>query len=287
MIIQDTTAENTSSQLINPELIWGWLQTNGLDFAWKLAGAILVYIVGKFIVGMVAKSVKKLMNRSSMDETVKKFLGQIVGVTLTIVLWIVVLSTLGFNPESLLVVLGGASLAVGLALKDNLSNLAGGVSMLILKPFKVGDFVDSGGVSGTVEEIKIFHTSLITPTNERILVPNGAIASSTIKNFSAFETRRLDMVFGIGYNDDIDKAKALLNTLIKNDSRVLADPAPAVLVSELADSSVNFTVRLWVKGSDFWPTRFDMIEGVKKSFDENGVSIPFPQRDVHMYQVNK
>lgn len=276
-----------SSSMLDPQLIWDWLQTNGLDFAWKLAGAILVYIVGKFIVGMVGKSVTKLMNRSSMDETVKKFLGQIVGVTLTIVLWIVVLSTLGFNPESLLVVLGGASLAVGLALKDNLSNLAGGVSMLILKPFKVGDFVDSGGVSGTVEEIKIFHTSLKTPTNERILVPNGAIASSTIKNFSAFETRRLDMVFGIGYDDDIDKAKSVLESIIKADARILADPAPAILLSELGDSSVNFTIRLWVNGSDFWPTRFDFIESVKKEFDKNNISIPYPQRDIHVHEVKK
>jgi small conductance mechanosensitive channel len=276
-----------SSSMLDPQLIWDWLQTNGLDFAWKLAGAILVYIVGKFIVGMVGKSVTKLMNRSSMDETVKKFLGQIVGVTLTIVLWIVVLSTLGFNPESLLVVLGGASLAVGLALKDNLSNLAGGVSMLILKPFKVGDFVDSGGVSGTVEEIKIFHTSLKTPTNERILVPNGAIASSTIKNFSAFETRRLDMVFGIGYDDDIDKAKSVLESIIKADARILADPAPAILLSELGDSSVNFTIRLWVNGSDFWPTRFDFIESVKKEFDKNDISIPYPQRDIHVHEVKK
>lgn len=276
-----------SSSMLDPQLIWDWLQTNGLDFAWKLAGAILVYIVGKFIVGMVGKSVTKLMNRSSMDETVKRFLGQIVGVTLTIVLWIVVLSTLGFNPESLLVVLGGASLAVGLALKDNLSNLAGGVSMLILKPFKVGDFVDSGGVSGTVEEIKIFHTSLKTPTNERILVPNGAIASSTIKNFSAFETRRLDMVFGIGYNDDIDKAKSVLESIIKADARILADPAPAILLSELGDSSVNFTIRLWVNGSDYWPTRFDFIESVKKEFDKNDISIPYPQRDIHVHEVKK
>lgn len=276
-----------SSSMLDPQLIWDWLQTNGLDFAWKLAGAILVYIVGKFIVGMVGKSVTKLMNRSSMDETVKRFLGQIVGVTLTIVLWIVVLSTLGFNPESLLVVLGGASLAVGLALKDNLSNLAGGVSMLILKPFKVGDFVDSGGVSGTVEEIKIFHTSLKTPTNERILVPNGAIASSTIKNFSAFETRRLDMVFGIGYDDDIDKAKSVLESIIKADARILADPAPAILLSELGDSSVNFTIRLWVNGSDYWPTRFDFIESVKKEFDKNDISIPYPQRDIHVHEVKK
>lgn len=276
-----------SSSMLDPQLIWDWLQTNGLDFAWKLAGAILVYIVGKFIVGMVGNSVTKLMNRSSMDETVKRFLGQIVGVTLTIVLWIVVLSTLGFNPESLLVVLGGASLAVGLALKDNLSNLAGGVSMLILKPFKVGDFVDSGGVSGTVEEIKIFHTSLKTPTNERILVPNGAIASSTIKNFSAFETRRLDMVFGIGYDDDIDKAKSVLESIIKADARILADPAPAILLSELGDSSVNFTIRLWVNGSDYWPTRFDFIESVKKEFDKNDISIPYPQRDIHVHEVKK
>lgn len=280
-------SENENSSFLDPQLIWDWLQSNGLEFAWKLAGAILVYIVGKFIVGLVSKSAKKLMNRSSLDETVKRFLNQIIGVTLTIVLWIVVLSTLGFNPESLLVVLGGASLAVGLALKDNLSNLAGGVSMLILKPFKVGDFVDSGGVSGTVEEIKIFHTSLITPTNERILVPNGAIASSTIKNFSAFETRRLDMVFGIGYDDDIDKAKSVLESIIKADARILADPAPAILLSELGDSSVNFTIRLWVKGSDFWPTRFDFIETVKKEFDKNDISIPYPQRDIHVHEVKK
>lgn len=280
-------SSNQTTNFFNPELIWEWLQSNGLDFALKLVSAILAYIVGKFIIGILSKSIKKLMDRSSMDETVKRFLNQIIGVTLTIVLWIVVLSTLGFNPESLLVVLGGASLAVGLALKDNLSNLAGGVSMLILKPFQVGDFIDGAGVTGTVEEIKIFHTSLKTPTNERILVPNGSLASSTIKNFSAFETRRLDMVFGIGYDDNIDKARSVLESIIKADSRILADPAPAILLSELADSSVNFTIRVWVKGSDLWPTRFDFIENVKKEFDKNNISIPYPQRDVHIHEVKK
>lgn len=280
------TTENTSSSLFDPEQIMNWLQTNGLDFAWKLAGALLIYIVGRIIVKSVNNGVAKVMKRSSLDETVSRFLGQIVSITLTIVLWIVVLSSLGFNPESLLVVLGGASLAVGLALKDNLSNLAGGVSMLVLKPFRVGDFIDSAGTSGTVEEIRIFHTALKTPTNERILVPNGALASSTIKNFSAFETRRLDLVFGVGYNDDLDKVRGILQGLIDADSRILRDPEPAILVSELADSSVNFTVRLWVKGSDFWPTRFDMIENVKKTFDKEGVSIPFPQLDMHHHKVD-
>lgn len=282
LILQDT-----STDLFNPELIWEWLQTNGLEFFWSLVGAVVVYILGKIIKGYIAKATDALMQKSSLDETVRTFLGKIIRITLTAVLWIIVLSTLGFNPESLLVVLGGASLAVGLALKDNLSNLAGGVMMLVLKPFKKGDFIDGAGQSGTVEEIRIFYTVMKTPTNELILVPNGALAGSVIKNYSAFETRRLDLVFGIGYNDDIDKAKALLNELIKKDERILADPAPAVLVTELADSSVNFTIRLWVKGGDFWPTRFDMIEAVKKTFDDNGVSIPFPQRDVHMYQVNK
>jgi|AntRauMFilla1563_2_1112583.scaffolds.fasta_scaffold01005_2 small conductance mechanosensitive channel len=279
--------QSTGTELLNPALIWNWLQTNGLDFFWSILAAIIVYVVGKILKRYLGKAAEKLMQRSSFDETVRNFLGNVIRISLTAVLWIIVLSTLGFNPQSLLVILGGASLAVGLALKDNLSNLAGGVMMLMLKPFKKGDYIDGAGESGTVEEIQIYYTVLKTPTNELIVVPNGSMASSVIKNYSAFETRRLDLTFGIGYNDDIDKAKSLLNRLIKNESRIFADPAPAVLVSELADSSVNFTLRLWVKGADFWPTRFDMIERVKKSFDENGVSIPFPQRDVHMYQVNK
>jgi small conductance mechanosensitive channel len=188
---------------------------------------------------------------------------------------------------SFVAIVGAAGLAVGLALQGTLQNFAGGVIILILRPFKVGDYVEGGGLAGTVNEIQIFNTILLTPDNVRVIIPNGKLSNENIKNYSAEDKRRVDMVFGIGYGDDIKKAKDTLYEILKANDKILSDPAPTVAVSELADSSVNFVVRPWVKNSDYWPTYFEIHEAVKKEFDAQGISIPFPQRDVHLFQESE
>ena len=193
-----------------------------------------------------------------------------------------VIGQLGVETTSFIAVLGAAGLAVGLALQGTLQNFAGGVIILLLKPFKVGDFVDVGGHMGTVKEIQIFTTIMVTPDNKVIIIPNGGLANASMTNFSAMPTRRVDFSFGIGYGDDFEKAKSLIKGLIDADSRILKDPEPFVRVGELADSSVNITTRVWVNSADYWAVHFDMIENVKKTFDKEGVSIPYPQMDVHM-----
>ena len=193
---------------------------------------------------------------------------------------------IGIETTSFIAVLGAAGLAIGLALQGSLSNFAGGVLVLMFRPYKVGDFIDAQGVMGTVHEIQIFNTILKTPDNKVIIVPNGAISNGIITNFSMEATRRVDFVFGIGYSDDIAKAKATIERLISEDGRALSDPEPQIVVSELADSSVNITTRVWVNASDYWGLFFDLTEKVKLTFDQEGISIPFPQRDVHVIQEN-
>jgi small conductance mechanosensitive channel len=197
---------------------------------------------------------------------------------------IAAINQLGIQTASFIAVIGAAGLAVGLALQGSLSNFAAGVLMLIFKPFKADDFIEAAGIAGVVEEIKIFTTELRSGDNKKIIVPNAKIMGDTITNFTAKDTRRADFVFGIGYDDDIDKARRVIMEIIERDERALKDPAPVVLVSELGDSSVNLTVRAWAKLSDFWPFQFDTIEKVKKRFDAEGITIPFPQRDVHIYE---
>ena len=194
------------------------------------------------------------------------------------------MSLVGIPMTSFIAILGAAGLAVGLALSGTLQNFAGGVMLLIFKPFNVGDFIEAQGFMGVVREIQIFNTILKTPDNKTIIIPNGGLSTGPMTNFSTEPTRRVDFSFGIGYSDDIDKAKSIIDGLIKNDNRILADPEPFIAVGELADSSVNFTVRVWVISEDYWGVHFDMIESVKKAFDKGGVSIPFPQTDVHLYQ---
>ena len=191
---------------------------------------------------------------------------------------------LGIQMTSFIAILGAAGLAVGLALQGSLANFAGGVLILLFKPFKVGDFIDAVGFSGTVKEIQVFSTKMTTPDNKTIIIPNGNLANSSMTNYSTQTQRRVDFVFGIGYNDDIKKAKSVINELIYKDERILKDPEPLVVVSELGDSSVNLTVRVWSKSADYWGIFFDMQESVKLKFDEQGISIPYPQQDVHLYK---
>ena len=251
----------------------------------KIVAAIAIFIIGRIGISVLVRLIGRLLKRSNADETLVKFLISLTRITLLTFLFIMVLGALGVQTASFIVVLGAAGLAVGFALQGSLSNFASGVMLIIFRPFKAGDYVEAGGTSGTVEQIAIFSTIMKTPDNKRVIIPNSKITGDTITNYSAMDTRRIDMVFGIGYGDDIKKAKDILTQLVTADSRVLKDPAPVVAVLELADSSVNFAVRPWVKTADYWDLYFDLTEKVKLTFDQQGISIPFPQTDVYLHQV--
>ncbi len=256
-----------------------------LLYAPKFLLALVVLVVGFWIIKRIVGVLDKALNKKGVEPTLTRFLESLTGVILKALLLISVASMVGIETTSFIAVLGAAGLAIGLALQGSLSNFAGGVLLLLFKPYKVGDVIETQGHIGTVNSIQIFTTVLKTPDNKTIIIPNGPVANGSIVNYSTEPTRRCDMVFGIGYDDDIDKAKSILRELIEADSRVLKDPAYALLLSELADSSVNFTLRLWVNAADYWGLYFDMQEAVKKAFDAQGISIPYPQRDVHIHQV--
>ena len=224
------------------------------------------------------------MDKAKIEESLKRFLLSLIGITFKALLLISVASMLGIATTSFIAVLGAAGLAVGLSLQGSLSNFAGGVLIILFKPFKVGDFIDAQGHNGSVDSIQVFNTILKTPDNKTIIIPNGNLSNGSITNYTMEDRRRVDMTFGIGYNDDIKKAKEVLHSLINADKRILTDPEPMVVVSELGDSSVNFTVRVWANTSDYWGIFFDMQENVKLEFDKQKISIPFPQTDVHLYQ---
>ena len=248
----------------------------------KLILAILILIVGLWVIKLIVKGISKLMKKKNVDTSLQPFLKSLISATLKILLIISVIATLGVEMTSFVAILAAAGFAIGMALSGTLQNFAGGVMILIFKPFKVGDFIEAQGHMGTVNEIQIFNTILKTPDNKTIIQPNGSLSTGSMVNFSTEKNRRVDFTFGIGYTDDIDKTKATLMKLILADTRIFKDPAPFVAVSELADSSVNFTVRVWSKGSDYWGVFFDMTEAVKKEFDKEKISIPYPQTDIHL-----
>ena len=256
-----------------------------VEFGLQLLGAIVVLIIGFYVIKFIGKTVGKSMGKSKLDPSVQEFLRKLIVISLNVILVIIVASMVGIQTASLVAVVGAISLAIGFALQGSLANFAGGVILLFLKPFRVGDFITSeDGKMGTVEEIQLFYTILNTPTNQRVVVPNGQLSNNAITNYSFHDTRRLDVTFGIGYNDDIDKAKSILQDIAESDPRTLKDPAPMFAVEALGDSSVNLRYRIWVKSSDYWDISFEIHEKVKKAFDEAGISIPFPQRDVHLFQ---
>jgi small conductance mechanosensitive channel len=224
------------------------------------------------------------MTKNKLDTTIVGFAKNLLYISLLTFIVLAALGQLGIQTTSFMAVLGAAGLAVGLALQGSLANFAAGVLMIIFRPFSVGDFIEGAGVAGTVEEIQIFTTRLNTPDNKVIIVPNAKLTADNITNYSAKDTRRVDLVAGIGYEDDIDKTKAILTDLLAADERVLSDPAPTIGVVELADSSVNIVVRPWVKSADYWKVYFELTEQIKKRFDAEGISIPFPQRDIHVYE---
>lgn len=247
----------------------------------RILGAILIFYIGKKVAKWLSGITIKAMQKSQMDETLCKFFSNVIYGALLAVVILAALANLGVETTSFVAMFGAVGLAVGLAFKDTFSNIGAGVLLIVFRPFKVGDFVSVGGESGTVEEINLFSVYLTTPDNKLIIMPNGNTVGSTIVNFSAKATRRVDFLFGVGYEDDLKLVKSTLNEIILEDSRVLQDPSPLVAVSELADSSVNFVVRVWVKSEDYWGVYFDTIEKVKLAFDAKGISIPYPQVQLH------
>lgn len=261
------------------------ITTKGSEYGLKIIGAIIIWIIGSFIVKTLNKAFGKVLDKNKTDESLKPFLKSLVGALLKVVLVITVFSTLGVQMASFVAIIGAAGLAVGMALSGTLQNFAGGVMILIFKPFKVGDYLEAQGHIGTVHEIQIFNTILKTLDNKTIIIPNGGLSNASMVNYSTEPTRRVDFTFGIGYGDSIELGKEVLLNLLKTDNRILNDPAaPFVEVVALADSSVNFTVRVWVKTEDYWGVYFDTNAKVYNDFNKAGLNIPFPQMDVHVHK---
>ncbi len=262
-----------------------WVSEHAFDWGIKIVIAIAIFIVGKIIARILSNLIKKAMTRAGTDAILVGFIGNITYGILLVAVVLAAIDSLGVNVTSLMAIVAAAGLAIGLALKDSLGNFAAGVMIIIFRPFKIGDFITAGGVSGVVDEIGLFATIMHTGDNQRLIVPNSSIIGGNITNTSALPTRRIDLVFGIGYTDNIGQARDIMMAVIEADERILKDPAPAIAVGELADSSVNLNVRPWVDSGDYWPVRADLLENIKVKFDEAGISIPYPQQDVHMHEV--
>ena len=264
------------------KLSMDWLTQEGTKFGLSILGAIAVLIIGRIIAGMLRKVIKGIMTKNKIDQTLISFVTSVSYVAMMAFVVISALGVLNINTASFAAAIAAAGLAIGLALQGSLSNFAAGVLMIIFKPLKVGDFVDAGGAMGVVQEVGIFTTTIKPPDNKKIIVPNSNVMGGNIVNYSAEETRRVDIVAGVSYGDDIDKVRKVLSEIQAEDERILKDPAPMIGLMEMADSSVNFTVRSWVKNADYWSVFFDTQEKIKKRFDAEGISIPFPQQDVHI-----
>ena len=261
------------------------LRTQGVELAINVAVAIAIFYIGKLVVSMVVRGMRKVMQKQEVDKTLETFVTNLVRMVLMVVVAIAAISALGIETTSFIAIFGAAGLAVGLALQGSLSNFAAGVLIVLFRPYRVGDYVEAAGISGSVEQVQILTTILKTPDNKRIIVPNGQIMDSIITNYSANDTRRVDMVVGVSYGDDLDKVHSVLKELVAADDRILDDPACTIAVSELGDSSVNFVVRPWVKSSDYWAVHWDLLETIKLVFDEKGIGIPYPQMDIHLNKV--
>ena len=274
-----------------PNLGFDWsyvinlVQTQGVDFGMNLLKAIVIFYVGKIVIGLLVRGLRKVMQRQEVDKTLETFISNLMRMVLMVIVIIAAIGALGIQTTSFIAIFGAAGLAVGLALQGSLSNFASGVLIVLFRPYRVGDFVEAAGISGVVVEVQILTTVLKTGDNKQIIVPNGQIMDSIITNYSANDTRRIDMVVGVSYDDDLDKVRAALEALVAAEDRILDEPACTIAVSELADSSVNFVVRPWVNTSDYWGVMFDMTEAIKKRFDKEGISFPFPQQDVHLHTV--
>ena len=277
---------------MDPNRIMEFLQNIGLDsdtlvaFGKNIIVAILIYYIGRFIIRLVVGGLHKIMQRQNVDKTLETFVCNLVRMALLVVVVIAAIGALGIQTTSFIAIFGAAGLAVGLALQGSLSNFAAGVLIVLFRPYRVGDFIEAAGIAGSVEQVQILTTILKTPDNKQIIVPNSQIMDSIITNFSANETRRVDLTVGVSYDDDIDKVASTLRELIDADERILRDPECLIKVQALADSSVNFIVRPWVKTADYWGVYFDLTEAIKKRFDKEDITFPFPQQDVHVYKAN-
>ena len=286
MADETTQAAETTAVAIdytNPDQVITLVQDQGTDIGMMILSAVLIFFIGRWLAHLIVDMVRKALAKTEMEDTLERFLCNILNAFLMTVVIIATIGAMGVETTSLLAVLGAAGLAVGLALQGSLSNFASGVLIVAFRPYKVGDFIEGGGVSGSVDEVQIFTTVLKTPDNKKVIIPNSQIMNGIITNYSAHDTRRVDLVFGCGYGDDIDKVYKVLEEIIAAENRILKDPAPSIALNTLADSSVNFNVRPWVKKEDYWAVYNGLTEQVKRSFDAAGLNIPFPQQDVHIY----
>ncbi len=259
-------------------------QMAGLDFGIRLIAAIAIFFIGRIVVRFVTKGIRKVMESQEVDKILQSFVSNFVYWALMIFVVIATINQVGVQTTSLIAILGAAGLAIGLAMQGSLANFAAGVLIVMFRPYRVGDFVEAAGIAGSVEQVGILTTVLKTGDNKQIIVPNAQIMGSIITNYSANDTRRVELVIGIGYDDDIDKARDTLQALVDADDRILKDPSCLIAVSELADSSVNFVVRPWVKSANYSAVKFALTEAIKKRFDKEGISFPYPQQDVHLIQ---
>ncbi|HKJ95453.1 MAG TPA: mechanosensitive ion channel domain-containing protein [Gammaproteobacteria bacterium] len=268
--------------LINQSQLW--LAANGREFLLNVVAAVVVFVVGRWAAKLVRRVVVSLMRRARVEETLIGFGANIAYALIMAFVVIAALGQLGVQTASFVAIVGAAGLAVGLALQGSLANFAAGVLIILFRPFRVGDYIEAAGTSGTVNEIEIFQTRFTSPDNKVIIVPNAAITAGTITNYSALDTRRVDMVIGVHYDSDLATTKALLTEIVTSDERVLDEPAPVIVVGALADSSVNFLVRPWCKSSDYWGLLWDLNERIKNRLEEEGIVIPFPQMDLHVFR---
>ena len=264
---------------INVDALWSWVSA----YALNIIGALLIFIVGKWLARRISNLLARLLEKNNFDLALVSFLTHLTYYALVVLVVVAAAGRLGINTTSFLTVIGAAGLAVGLALKDSLSNFAAGVMIVLFRPFTIGDVVSTAGITAKVEKITIFNTHFCSPDNQLIIVPNNKIIADIITNINVKDTRRVDLTVGISYSDDMAETKEILARLAKEDSRILADPAPFIAVAELADSSVNLVFRPWVKTADYWDVRFALTEKIKNRLDEAGISIPFPQQDVHLF----
>ncbi|GAA6203444.1 MULTISPECIES: mechanosensitive ion channel domain-containing protein [Thalassotalea] len=271
------------------EFITSWFNNNQVmlqDIAIKFIVALLILFIGKMVAKLIRKGVQKLLEHKNVDNTVISFTSSLVYGLVILISFIAAISHLGFNTSSLVAIVGAAGLAIGLALQGSLSNFASGILLITLKPFKSGDFVEVSGTAGVVEEVNIFSTQLRTGDNKTVIIPNGSITSGTITNYSKKPTRRIDLIIGVSYDADLAKTREILTQITSNHELVLKDQAVTIGVSELADNSVNFVVRPWVKTENYWPVYFELLESIKLALDEAGIEIPYPQLSVHVNQEN-
>jgi len=254
------------------------------NFGLKLLTALIVVIVGRQLVKILLKVIKVALEKANTEETVRIFIANLLNTVFTVIIFVAAINQLGVETTSIIALLGAAGLAIGLALQGSLANFAAGILIVIFRPYKVGDYIEAGTNVGTVKDIQIFSTVLRTPDNKAIVVPNGSIMDGSITNYSEQPTRRIDIIASCSYEDDLDKVKQVLKTILDSEDRILTEPKPQIAVSELAESSVNFIVRPWVNSSDYLPVMYSLLEQIKKTFDQEGISIPYPQSDIHIHE---